>query len=89
MRRQDKVYIQANSSPASVSFADLCYLIEAVGFEQRGPQRGSHIIYKHPKIKDKFDAMINVQNVDGKAKAYQVGIVIKIIDKYNLLSEED
>jgi len=33
--------------------------------------------------------MLNFQNVGGKAKPYQVKQLIKIIEKYNLLEEEE
>jgi hypothetical protein len=47
--------------------------------------KGSHVIYRRDDIKE----MLNFQNDDGWAKPYQVRQLLKIIDKYNLLNEEN
>ena len=47
--------------------------------------KGSHRIY----IRDGVKEMLNFQNVHGKAKPYQVRQLIKVIEKYNLLEEND
>lgn len=78
------IYQKACASPNNFPFSELCRLIEGVGFEFRR-QKGSHMIFKHPHIHDYQDAMVNVQDFDGKAKAKQVRIVLEIIEKYGLL----
>lgn len=88
MSRLEKIYQKAKNSSANLTFQDVCYLAENVGFVQRGNQKGSHKIYKHPGIHDIQDAMVNVQDDNGSAKSYQVEILLNIIEKYNLLNLE-
>jgi hypothetical protein len=63
-------------NPKDVSFGDLCKVCEYYFGE--GRQKGSHIIYKTPW---QGDPRINIQNDNGKAKAYQVRQVQKAIEK--------
>jgi hypothetical protein len=46
---------------------------------------GSHHIFVHPKIPD----LINLQNVNGKVKPYQVKQFLKVVEKYNLQMEAE
>jgi len=63
----------------NVRFNDLVGLIEALGF---GLERvnGSHHIFKHPDVQE----MVNLQDVRGEAKPYQVRQVVELIEAYNL-----
>ena len=79
-----ELYERAQSSPNNFSFSDLCYLVEGLGYELKR-SKGSHRIYKCKKIHDRYDAMINVQDYNGKAKPYQVRKVLQIIEAYDLL----
>lgn len=63
-------------NPKDVRFGDLCKVCECYFGE--GRQKGSHIIYKTPW---QGDPRINIQNDNGKAKAYQVRQVQKAIEK--------
>ncbi len=63
-------------SDADVAFADLCNLLERLGFETR--VRGSHRLFRKKDVKEK----INLQEEGGKAKPYQVRQVRNIILKY-------
>jgi len=81
----EKLYEKAQSSPNNFSFDELCILVEGAGYEFDRQKGTSHKIYKHPKIRDRYDAMVNIQNDHGRAKSYQVKIVLGLIDKYNLL----
>lgn len=60
----------------------MCNIAEAFGFRFRGG-KGSHRIYVRKGITE----LLNFQNVNGKAKPYQVKQFIKIVEKYNLLEE--
>lgn len=69
---------QARAGPASVRFADLCRLVEGVGYAHRRTV-GSHRIYTAAGL-----PAINLQ-ADGKAaKPYQVRQVLRIIDEHGL-----
>ena len=63
----------------NIRFADLCRLIEALGFD--GRVSGSHRIF----TRDGVDEIINIQPLPGgEAKLYQVKQVRGIITKYRL-----
>jgi predicted RNA binding protein YcfA (HicA-like mRNA interferase family) len=68
----------------NVSFGDFCKLIEAFGF-RLSRVRGSHNISVHPSITE----LVNVQNVGGQAKPYQVRQFLKLVEEYNLSLEDD
>lgn len=78
------VYEEFKKNPKNVRFERLCRAAELFGFRFRGG-KGSHRIY----VRDGIRELLNFQNVGGRAKPYQVRQLIKIIDKYNLLEEED
>lgn len=54
-------------------------LIQAYGFKLARVS-GSHHIF----TKTDIDVIINIQNVQGKTKPYQVNQFIKVVEKYNL-----
>lgn len=68
----------------NVSFNDFVNLIEGFGFEL-SRTNGSHHIYKHKEVEE----LLNLQNVNDKAKPYQIKQFFEIIEKYNLKLEED
>ena len=78
------VYDELKKSSTKVRFNRLCGAAELFGFSFRGG-KGSHVIYR----RDSIIEMLNFQNVGGWAKPYQVRQLLKIIDKYNLLKEEN
>ena len=78
------VYDELKRNPNNVRFKRLCGAAELFGFKFRGG-KGSHVIYR----RDGIIEMLNFQNVGGWAKPYQVRQLLKIIDKYNLLKEEN
>ncbi len=67
------------SNTKNISFSDLVYCIKLFGFKL-DRIKGSHHIFIHSEIKE----LINIQNVKGKAKPYQIKQFLKIIEKYNL-----
>jgi hypothetical protein len=75
---------ELKTSPKKVRFERLCKIAEAFGFRLRGG-KGSHRIY----VRDGVDEILNFQDVEGKAKPYQVRQLIKIIEKYGLLEDGD
>ena len=58
-------------------------IVEGFGFEL-GRLSGSHHIFSHPELSE----IVNLQNVGGKAKGYQVKQFIALIEKYNLQMED-
>jgi len=67
---------QMKGNPKDVQFDDLCKVCEYHFGESR--TRGSHRIYKTPW---QGDPRINIQDDNGKAKAYQVRQVLQAINK--------
>ena len=80
----EKLYEKAKLSPNNFSFEDLCLLAEKAGFVFARQSGTTHRIYKHAKIKA-LEGMINLQNVRGKAKPYQVRQVLALIEEYELM----
>jgi len=70
--------ILRGTSDASISFDDLCGLLERLGFERR--TRGSHNVFRRSGIVEKP----NLQRHGSNAKVYQVRQVRDIILKYKL-----
>ena len=79
-----KVYNKLKKNPRNVRYSMLFKAAEAFGFKFKGG-KGSHRIY----VRDGISEMMNFQNVKGKAKPYQVKQLINVIDKYNLLQEDE
>ena len=64
-------------SPQGIRFADLCRICDHF-FGQSRQSGSSHRIYKTPW---EGDPRVNIQNVKGMAKAYQVRQVLKAIER--------
>ncbi len=70
---------KALSKPASLRFLELGRLAEAHGY-RLDRVRGSHHIYEHPQV----PRPLNLQNVRGMAKAYQVRQLLRDIEEFNI-----
>ena len=80
--KKRRLFEELKKSPNNVRFEKLCKIVEAFGFRFRGG-KGSHRIY----VQEEVGEMLNLQNVSGKAKSYQVRQFIKIVEECNLLEE--
>ncbi len=67
----------------NVSFRDLVALVEAFGFR---PMRvtASHHIFGHTAVPE----LLNLQEVRGEAKPYQIRQFLRLVERYNLTMEE-
>jgi predicted RNA binding protein YcfA (HicA-like mRNA interferase family) len=74
-----KLLKKALSSPANLRFEEACALARAFGFHL-SRVRGSHHIFAHPNVRE----LVNLQNVKGKAKPYQVKQLLALVEGYNL-----
>jgi predicted RNA binding protein YcfA (HicA-like mRNA interferase family) len=70
------------TSPANARFADVCRLVEGFGF-RLARVSGSHHIYVHPTVAE----LVNLQEVGGEAKPYQVRQFLRLIERHNLILE--
>ncbi len=69
---------------SNVKFAEVRDLVEAFGF-RLARSRGSHHIFTHPDVPD----LINLQEVRGEAKPYQVRQFLRLVERYNLTLEDE
>ncbi len=74
-----KVLKSILSGSKNIRFDDLVRLVEALGF-RRARVSGSHQIFAHPGIPE----LINLQNVRGEAKPYQIRQLLDLVERYNL-----
>lgn len=69
----------AGGSLANVRFADFQRLVEGYGFVLQRVS-GSHRIFTHPEISE----AINLQDVSGQVKPYQIRQFLRLVERYNL-----
>lgn len=79
-----KIYKLILAGSKNVSFTDFVKLLEAFGFKLDRIS-GSHHIFKNSKVKE----LINIQNVNGKVKPYQVKQFLTIVENNNLILDLD
>ena len=63
----------------NVPFSDIADLLSGFGFELVRIN-GSHHIYSHPEVTE----IVNVQQVRGEAKPYQIRQILRLIERYSL-----
>jgi len=74
-----KLLAKALSSPQSIRFREMVTLAEAFGF-RLSRVSGSHHIFVHPLVRE----LVNLQNVRGYAKPYQVRQFLWLVEHYDL-----
>ncbi len=67
------------ASPTNVRFDDMRGLVEAFGFQLLRTS-GSHHIFSHPGVPE----LVNLQEVDGEAKPYQIRQFLRLVERNNL-----
>jgi predicted RNA binding protein YcfA (HicA-like mRNA interferase family) len=77
--KKRKLLQKALSSPKNMQFNEMVTLVEAFGF-RLSRVKGSHHIFVHPQVRE----LVNLQNVGGKAKPYQVRQFLRLVERYNL-----
>ena len=81
--KKTKLLQKLASGSKNITFSELKICARAFGF-RLDRVNGSHHIFLHPDVPE----LLNLQNVQGKAKPYQVKQFLQIIEKYNLQLEE-
>jgi predicted RNA binding protein YcfA (HicA-like mRNA interferase family) len=79
-----KILEKLLTGSSNISFCDLRKLVESFGF-RLSRVRGSHHIFIHPDVPE----LVNIQDVHGKAKPYQIRQFLRLIEEYNLRLEDD
>ncbi len=67
------------ASPVNVRFGDMVTLVEGFGFRLLRTSGGHHIFGRTG-----IPEQVNLQNIGGKAKPYQIRQFLKIVERYNL-----
>ena len=83
-RRRHRLLRKLLSGSKNIRFAEAAACAEIFGF-RLSRINGSHHIYVHPEVAE----LINLQNVNGQAKPYQVQQLLRLIERYNLQMEEE
>ena len=78
-----KLFQQILNNQKNVKYNDFVVILEAFGFN-RSRSEGSHSIYRNEAVTE----IINIQNVNGEAKPYQIKQFFSLVEKYNLRMEE-
>ena len=71
------------SGSLNVHFNDMVSLVERFGF-RLSRARGSH----HPHIPN-IPEIVNLQEVNGEAKPYQIRQFLRLVERHNLILEDD
>jgi len=79
-----KILQKILSGSKNISFVDMANLVQGFGFTLSRTD-GSHHIFTRPNIPE----LVNLQNVKGQAKPYQIRQFLKLVEKYNLKLEEN
>lgn len=79
----NKLLQKALASPNNLRFTEARILAEGYGF-RLSRVKGSHHVF----VQNEIQELVNLQKVDGQAKAYQIRQLLQLIEKYNLKSED-
>ncbi len=79
-----KLFKRILDGTRDVRFAEFVALVEAFGF-RLSRVSGSHHIFVRNGVRE----LVNLQNVAGKAKPYQIQQWLKLLERYNLTMEDE
>lgn len=68
----------------NIRFTEMVNLVEGFGFKLIRTD-GSHHIFSRPGIPE----LVNLQDVKGQAKPYQIRQFLKLVEKHNLKLEDE
>ncbi len=80
---KQKLLARLLNNRKNVGFSDFTLLLDAFGFKLMRSE-GSHNIYRNESIME----IINIQNVNGEAKPYQIKQFLTVVEKHNLRMED-
>lgn len=84
MNKKRKILKKIIQGSKNIRFDDFVLLIESYDFKLARIS-GNHHIFINYQIKE----IINIQNVKGEVKPYQIKQFLSLIEKYNLRMEDD
>lgn len=77
--KKRKILEKVLAGSKNIRFNEMITLVEAFGF-RLSRTSGSHHIFIHPEVRE----MVNLQEVNGKAKPYQIQQFLQLVERYNL-----
>ena len=84
MRRHILLRKIASGAFHNVGFSDMLSLMEGLGF-RLSRISGSHHVFIHPGLSEQ----VNLQEVGGEAKPYQIRQVLRLVERSNLGLEDE
>ena len=84
MKRRKLLARLVTGAVQNVAFSDLQSLAIGFGFQLKRVS-GSHHVYVHPAIPE----LVNLQDVGGQAKPYQIRQLLRLVERYNLELEDE
>lgn len=84
MNRRKLLKRLAAGNLQNVAYSDFIHLMEGFGFRILRVT-GSHHIYGRPDVNE----LVNVQNVKGQVKPYQIRQFLRLVEWYNIIMEEE
>jgi predicted RNA binding protein YcfA (HicA-like mRNA interferase family) len=82
-QRRRRLLQKLLSGSKNIRFTEAAPCAEAFGF-RLSRIHGSHHIYVHANVPE----LLNLQNVHGRAKPYQIKQLLRLIERYNLAMED-
>ena len=84
MAKLKKILARVLAGSKNIAFNDFVLLVEGFGF-RLSRTSGSHHIFVHPQVKE----LVNLQNVNGQVKPYQVRQFMELVERYALDLEKE
>jgi len=84
MAKAKKTLQKILSGSKNIRFSDMFDLVEAFGF-RLSRREGSHHIFINPDIPE----LVNIQEVKGQAKPYQVKQFLRLVERHSLKLKEE
>jgi predicted RNA binding protein YcfA (HicA-like mRNA interferase family) len=82
--KKRKLLLKLLAGSKNIRFAEAVTCAETFGF-RLARVSGSHHLFSHPDVAE----LVNLQNVGGRAKPYQVRQMLNLIERYALPMEVD
>ena len=84
MKRRKLLKRLSEGQLKNIVFGDMINMVEGFGF-RLDRVSGSHHIFIHPAVQE----LVNLQEVKGEAKPYQIRQFLRLVERYNLRLEDD
>ncbi|MBN1102467.1 MAG: type II toxin-antitoxin system HicA family toxin [Deltaproteobacteria bacterium] len=84
MTAKRKILQRILAGSKNIRFSDMVRVVEGFGFRLSRTE-GSHHIFVHAEISE----LLNLQEVGGHAKVYQIRQLLKLVERYSLRLEDE